>query len=314
MDQHCAKPRFPNTLDHEMDDENIRVLLAVVESGSIQGAARQLDISRSSLRRRIEGLEAEVGAPLLHRDAGGVRLTAAGGVVVAHGRLLLESSRTMLADARAAAGEAIGVIRAIAPVGMPLNLRVETLLATHGAAPKLRLAVRDVEDPLAHAHEPCELMLYEGPALENGTWFSRVVRREQLRVLASPGYLRARGTPTRASDLADHEILSWKRPRQRADAWPLLAGGTVDVSPWLVSADFLLLHTIASRGGGLLFAVCEPLAAEPQDQTLVPVLEDLIGGELVFRASTPYVAHADSRTHAVMKQIQSFLDGFPASP
>ncbi len=294
-----------------MDDEALRMLLLAVDCGSIQAAARQLGISRSLLRRRVEGLEAEVGVPLLHRNASGVRLTAAGSIVVQQGRPLLESARAMLADARAAAGEATGIVRSFEPIGMPLNMRVQTMLMAHGAAPKLRFIARQVEDPLAHLHEPCELLLHVGPPPDRGTWYSRVVRRQPMRVLASAGYLRERGTPKRTSDLAHHDIIAWKRPRQRVDAWPLVAGGTVEVSPWLVSPDLLLLQTMASSGGGLLLGPYAPFLDEPSAKALVPVLDDLVRDELVMRVSTPHVAEEDSRTRGTLEAIQKLLESFP---
>lgn len=294
-----------------MDDESLRMLLLAVDCGSFQAAAHQLGISRSLLRRRIEGVEAEVGVPLLHRNASGVRLTAAGSVVVEQGRPLLEGSRAMVANARAAAGEVTGVIRSFEPIGMPLNMRVQTMLMAHRAARKLRFVARQVEDPLAHLHEPCELLLHVGAPPQRGSWYSRVVRRQPLRVLASPEYLRERGTPKRASDLADHDILGWMRPKQRTDAWPLLAGGTVEVSPWVVSPDLLLLLSMASSGGGLLLGPHAPFLDEPETNALVPVLEDLIRDELVLRVSTPYIAKEDSRTSGALGPIQRLLDSFP---
>jgi DNA-binding transcriptional LysR family regulator len=283
----------------------------MVESGSIQGAARHLGLSRSLLRRRLDLLEAEVGVALLHRDVNGVRLTAAGSVVVEQGRFVLDSARTLLTNARAAAQDGTGILRVIEPIGMPLNAHVRTLMATHAAVPKLRIVVRHVEDPLAHLHEPCELMLHEGPIPEKGTWFSRVIVRQRLRVLASPAYLHARGIPQRASDLVNHDILGWKRPRQPLDAWPLLAGGTVNVSPWFVSPDFFLMQTLASRGGGVLLAPQSPLLDDSEADQLVSVLDDQIGCDHVFRASSPNPSRADSRTRAVLEQIQNMLEGFP---
>ncbi|HRI67276.1 MAG TPA: LysR family transcriptional regulator [Polyangium sp.] len=295
-----------------MDHENLRVLLQIVDSGSIQGAARALNVSRSLLRRRLDLLEAEVGVPLLHRNATGVQLTASGSIVAQQGRFVLESAQTLLADARAAANTATGIIRVIEPIGLPVTTHVRILLATHAAVPTPKIIVRPAEDPLAHLHEPCELMLHDGRIPEKGTWFSRIIVRQQLRALASPAYLETRGRPSRISDLAHHDILGWKRPRQPVDEWPLVNGGTVKVSPWYVSPDFFLLQTLASRGGGIVLAPKSPLIDEAEADRLVPVLENQIGTELVFRASSPNPTHADSRTRAVLEQIHARLKDFPA--
>jgi DNA-binding transcriptional LysR family regulator len=89
-----------------MDLENLRQFVQIVDIGSIQGAARQLGVSRSVLRRALDELEAEVGAPLLHRDPTGVRLTATGAVTLERARPLLESARALINEARAAEQEA----------------------------------------------------------------------------------------------------------------------------------------------------------------------------------------------------------------
>lgn len=294
-----------------MDHENLRVLLQIVDSGSFQGAARILNLTRSMLRRRVDLLEAEVGVPLLHRNATGVQLTAAGSIVVQQGRFVLESAHTLLADARAAADNAIGMVRIMEPIGMPVTGRVQTLLATHAAVPKLKIIVRHVEDPLVHLHEPCELVLHDGRIPEKANWFSRILVRLNLQALASSAYLQARGVPQRISDLTHHDILGWKRPRQPVDEWPLLVGGALKVAPWFVSPDFTLLQTLALQGGGIVLAPHSPFIYEPQAERLVPVLEDQIGAELVFRVSSPNPTHADSRTRAVLEQIHASLKSFP---
>ena len=44
-----------------MDTEQLKVFLQIVDSGSIQGAARKLGATRSSLRRTLEELEGQTG-------------------------------------------------------------------------------------------------------------------------------------------------------------------------------------------------------------------------------------------------------------
>ena len=54
-----------------MDLEELRVLVAVAETGSLLGAAEKLGITRSTLRRRIDDLEARTHVPLLVRSPQG---------------------------------------------------------------------------------------------------------------------------------------------------------------------------------------------------------------------------------------------------
>lgn len=58
--------------------EDLRLFLAVAETGSLSAAARQLRLGQPTLSRRIAELEAQVGASLFVRLAQGCKLTEAG--------------------------------------------------------------------------------------------------------------------------------------------------------------------------------------------------------------------------------------------
>lgn len=49
--------------------EQLQAFLAVAETGSFQQAARQCNVTQSTISRQIQALEAELGLPLLHRTA-----------------------------------------------------------------------------------------------------------------------------------------------------------------------------------------------------------------------------------------------------
>ena len=56
----------------------IRAFLVVSEEGSINRAAERLRLSQSALSRQIQGLEHEIGGPLLERTSSGITLTPGG--------------------------------------------------------------------------------------------------------------------------------------------------------------------------------------------------------------------------------------------
>lgn len=69
---------------------DLRALVAIADGKSFLRAAEQLHLSQPALSRRIQKLEAAVGAPLLERTTRNVRLTPAGQEVVPLMRRLLE--------------------------------------------------------------------------------------------------------------------------------------------------------------------------------------------------------------------------------
>jgi DNA-binding transcriptional LysR family regulator len=65
--------------------EQLQAFLAVAETGSFQQAARKCDVTQSTISRQIQGLEATLGMPLLHRTAQ-AKLTVAGEQFLPHAR------------------------------------------------------------------------------------------------------------------------------------------------------------------------------------------------------------------------------------
>ncbi|WP_394561308.1 LysR family transcriptional regulator [Aquipseudomonas alcaligenes] len=71
----------------------LRAMLAISESGSIQEASRLLHISQPALSKGIKELEAELGVPLLVRSNRGITVTEFGERLVRRARLILEEVR-----------------------------------------------------------------------------------------------------------------------------------------------------------------------------------------------------------------------------
>lgn len=61
-----------------MDWKSLPAFLAVARTGSLRAGAEKLEGTHATVRRQIEGLEAQLGTMLFRRNAGGLTLTAAG--------------------------------------------------------------------------------------------------------------------------------------------------------------------------------------------------------------------------------------------
>ena len=79
-------------MDFELKD--LRVFLAIVESGSMVSAARRMNISVSGIHERMKRLEARAGIPLLNSDVRGSRPSKAGLTLAGHARaVILDAER-----------------------------------------------------------------------------------------------------------------------------------------------------------------------------------------------------------------------------
>jgi DNA-binding transcriptional LysR family regulator len=83
-----------------MDAGRLLTFRAVAREGSFSAAARTLSLTQPAVSQRVAALETQVGARLLDRDPGGLRLTRAGEVLLEHADAVAE--RLELADAQLA--------------------------------------------------------------------------------------------------------------------------------------------------------------------------------------------------------------------
>jgi DNA-binding transcriptional LysR family regulator len=90
-----------------MDTRFLETFLAVVENGSVAGAARRLNLTPAGVAQRLRALEAEIGAPLLARAGRSVVPTGAGARIAQRAPALLAGLRDLaaLATEDALAGE-----------------------------------------------------------------------------------------------------------------------------------------------------------------------------------------------------------------
>lgn len=64
-----------------LDLADLRLFIAIVDTGSITGGAANAHLALASASERLRKMEAEIGVPLLHRHARGVTMTEAGEVL-----------------------------------------------------------------------------------------------------------------------------------------------------------------------------------------------------------------------------------------
>lgn len=91
-----------------MDTEKCRAFLAVLEAGSLSGAADALGYTPSGLSRLIDSMEREAGFALLLRGRGGAELTRAGETLLPHIRRLAEEGARYEQAAQAIRGLTVG--------------------------------------------------------------------------------------------------------------------------------------------------------------------------------------------------------------
>lgn len=121
----------------------LRYLVAFAEEGSFSRAAERCEVSQPTLSIALKNLEDELGARLIDRGKGAVKLTAMGERVVAHARLMLDQTQEIEALVRKNRDPLqgrfrLGVIHTIGPYLLP-----DLIASMQQVAPALRLFVEE---------------------------------------------------------------------------------------------------------------------------------------------------------------------------
>ncbi|RKH73240.1 LysR family transcriptional regulator [Corallococcus aberystwythensis] len=267
-----------------MDLNELLVFARVVQAGSFTAAAKALRMPKSTVSRKVSELEERVGAQLLQRTTRTLHLTEVGRAYYAHcERIVAEAEAAELAVTRLQAG----------PHGL---LRVTTPLSVHFLAPLVSRFMEqypDVQVELLCTDRAVDLMeegfdlAVRAGRLPDSSLMARRLGDIEWLVVASPGYLQARGAPKTPADLAKHDCLFFGKSVQ-GNVWTLHAGGRsvdVKVSGRLVVNEPDMLRAVTSLGAGV--------ALIPGQQCI----EDLASGRL--QRVLPDWSSAGAPVHAV---------------
>lgn len=292
-----------------MDLEELRAFLDVARTGSFLAAAESLGVSRTTLRRRVEALEARAGVPLLKSTRTGILLTEAGEVLAQRGRIMMQETSALLASIREVGQAPAGLLRVVMPVGLPPHLLTPLFGLLRTTYPLLRVHARFSDDPLGESLDHVDMAVHFGEDAPKGPWLSHEVMRLREGLLASTDYLRRRGTPRSVEELRGHELFSWAAPGEDACLWPMRGGVSFRVEPALIATDihWLRFCCISGQGIGLVPGVelADPSGAE---ELLVPVLPDVVGRERSVRVSVPEALSEIPKIKLVLGHVRRYLD------
>lgn len=250
-------------MDH-VDLNAAVVLVRVAQAGSFRGAAKALGMPKTSVSRRVAELEARLGVQLLRRSTRHVALTDAG-------RTYVEAAQAAIVSLEAAEDavgkhqrEPQGRVRVTAPT--PLGQSVLTALVAEFlcAHPKVEVQLHLTYRPVDLLTERFDIALRYG-ALPDSSLVAIPLGAAEQRLVASPSYLAARGTPRAPADLAAHDCLLFGGDVASLRAtWTLASGKretAVQVRGRFAADDLLALRTAAVCGLGIA-RLPAPMVAE----------------------------------------------------
>ncbi len=260
--------------------DDLRVFLAVVKSGGFRTAAKQLNLSPSTVSEKIVQLERRLGLPLLVRTTRSVMPTEAGALLAVRIAPLFDATRAALQDAASSQAEVRGLLKLNVTGAVMLDILpalIDRFLFVHPHA-RVEIVVEDRLVDITAAG--CDAGIRYGEHLAQDVIAVPIGPRVQRFALAaSPAYLAARATPEQPADLLDHDCIRLRFSSGAMVPWELERDDqTVTVDPpgrLIIGVDASpAAIDFARQGLGIIGSFENWLEPHLKSGDLVPVLPE----------------------------------------
>lgn len=252
---------------------HLPVVVTVARRGGFAAAATELGMSPSAVSHAVRIVEERMGTPLFARTTRSVALTEAGQTLVEGVGAALVAINETSDRVRTRKGKASGLLRLNVPrVALPLVV-----------TPLVEMMTAQLPDVTVETFIDDGLVDIVAEGFDAGVRVGAMIAEDMVTVrltppfwsiiVATPGYLAARGTPRTIDDLKDHNCVNYRLIQGRGIyRWELETDGrdvAVETRGTVITNDTLHARDLARRGVGLAY-LFEPT-----------VREDLKSGRLV---------------------------------
>lgn len=290
-----------------MDLNEILVFTKVAQVGSFTRAARELELPKSTVSRKVSELEIRLGARLLQRTTRKVSLTDVGAAFHQRCARIVAQMEEAEEEVSWTQEAPRGLLRVTAPNGFAALLCpvLSEFLRTFEQA---RLEVVFTDRKMDLVGEGIDLAVRVGP-LADSTLIARLLGRGQGHLMASPAYLKRFGIPRTPNDLNHHTFLLFGAA-QDGGRWKLVKGSrtvTVEGSSRLVANDFDVLAEMAMAGHGIARLPVQKYAVRPSARRLTRVLPGWHGTPVPIYAVYPTTRHLAPKSKAFLEILVAHL-------
>lgn len=286
------------------------VFARVVEVGSFSGAARSLGVAKSAVSRHVGVLEEHLNVRLLNRTTRTLHLTEAGEEFYTSVKSILAEADEAVRRARNVQGEMIGTLRMTMPVDFGRQFVLPHLIKIVEAWPKLDLRLIFQDNEVDLVASGIDLAIRIG-RLPDSSLVARALGPVNGKIVASPAYLAANGTPTRVEELKDHRWIVYSRMgpvnRVRLQAGKKIT--EVSVNPRIEADSGAAMVEVARAGLGVTMMPSWFVNDDIKAGTLVQVLPEW--GNLERKVFAVYPAKhllASKVRHVIDALAEAFVD------
>lgn len=251
--------------------QELAVLVAVVDHGSLAAAARRLRRSPPAVTRALAALEDRVGARLIERSTRRLSVTDAG-------RAFAEQARAVLSAYDTAVGGLAdtplrGLLRVTAPLQFGRRHVAPLVIGFLKVYREIQLELVLNDRNLDLIEEGIDVAVRIG-MLADSSLIARRVGEVRRIAVASPAYLAERGAPKKPADLAAHDTIVGIAKSEPSE-WrfgPAKRPTVVRLSPRLLVNETEARLVAARAGEGITRALSYQVVEDLERGSLVRIL------------------------------------------
>ena len=245
-----------------VDPNDLLIFAMVAELGSFTRAADRLGMPKSTVSRRLAGLEARLGERLLVRTTRRQALSELGEQLLEHARQVAAEVDAVTALSEHRQATPTGRLRVSMPSDFANLLLADTLAAFVALHPAIELELDLSPRRVDLLSEGFDVAVRMGELPDDSLLAARRLAAFPSGLYAAPAYLAAHGEPERPDDLERHECVRLLGSNGEPATWTLSKGDEhwVGVPKGRASANSPELLIRLARAGAGIVAVSDYFA------------------------------------------------------
>lgn len=279
--------------------------LAVAKHGSFRKAAHELGVTGGAVSQAIRMMETRLRQPLFHRTTRSVALTEAGERLLERVGPAAHVITDSLEELLQAGARPSGTLRLLVQRSALAHVIEPAVPSFRREYPDVKLEIGVEADHTGLVGSGYDAGVRIGEYIDRDMVATRASKPFTWLVVGAPSYLRKHGRPRAPEDLSQHECLRYRRP-EIGDVyrWEFERNGqsiTIDPPGSVLVNDPNLLRTFARKGMGLIYSASINVAADIEEGTLEPVLEQFSPAQESFFIYYPRASRNQPKLRAFIE-------------
>ncbi|WP_117234967.1 LysR family transcriptional regulator [Vibrio maerlii] len=256
----------------------LTIFQTIVQTGSIRGAARKLELTPPSVSNSLKQLESTLGLPLFLRDSRKLELTEAGHLLSERSSGALTALDYAIESIKDLGEQPSGKVSITLPRFVYQSFFRKIYPEFCQRYPEVQLEVHISDATLDIVKDGHDIGIRFGDKVEQGMVARQLTTPTQEALFASPDYIAEYGTPRTPTELQEHRLIQYRFQGSNKTMAMKLKQGEQDIAVAmpvsLIVNDTDAMVDAAENGLGIGRIIAPLVREQLSNGKLIPILEE----------------------------------------